>query len=454
MKVIFLFTAFLLSVCSYAQIPNGYYNTATGTGYVLKTQLYNKIKGHTSLSYDALWITYSTSDRDNQYENDNTIIDMYSENPSGADPVTFTYNTDQCGNYDSEGDCYNREHIIPQSVFNSASPMVSDAHFVPPTDGYVNGMRSDYPHGNVATASSTSFNGSKLGTSAVAGYVGTVFEPINEFKGDIARMYFYFATRYENTVANYSFEMFDGTSNKVFTTAFLNMLLTWHNQDPVSAREIARNNAIYARQNNRNPFIDHPEYVAMIWAPTADTQAPTVPTNLVASNIATTSLTLTWTASTDNITVTAYDVYMNGVFKTTVTSATASITGLTSNTNYSFYVIAKDAAGNVSANSTTINATTLLIVDTIPPTMPTSITTSAIASTTLTINWSNSSDNVGVTEYEVYVNGILTTTVTSTSATLTGLTASTSYAIYIKAKDAAGNSSAVSTTINLSTCYC
>ena len=266
MKTKLLLIALLLSIYSFGQIPSGYYSTTTGTGYTLKTQLYNKIKGHTDKGYNGLWTTYATSDRDNQYENDNSIIDIYSENPTGPDPYKYTLNTSQCGTYSVEGNCYNREHIIPQSSFNSTAPMVSDAHHIPPADGKVNGIRSNYPHGNVAVASITTKNGSKLGTSGVSGYTGTVFEPINEFKGDIARMYLYFATRYENTVANYTgFAMFNGTSNQVFKPAFLNMLKTWHTNDPVSAREIARNNAIYARQGNRNPYIDHPEYVAKIW---------------------------------------------------------------------------------------------------------------------------------------------------------------------------------------------
>lgn len=349
------------SLIGFAQIPSGYYSTATGTGYTLKTQLYNIIKGHTDNGYAGLYTTYQTSDIDSFYENDGTILDMYSEKPSGTDPYNYSSgSTQRCGTYAVEGDCYNREHIIPQSVFNSAAPMVSDAHFITPTDGKVNGQRSNYPHGNVATASWTSLNGGKLGSSGVSGYSGTVFEPINEFKGDIARMYFYFATRYENTVAGYPFAMFDGSSNKVFTTAFLNQLLAWHTQDPVSAREIARNNAIYARQNNRNPYIDHPEYVQAIWgsAPSSDTQAPTTPTNLTTSAITTSSVTLNWTASTDNVGVTGYTIYMNNTLKTTVTGTTASITGLTASTAYSFYVIAKDAAGNSSTKSTTITATT------------------------------------------------------------------------------------------------
>ena len=361
MKQKLLILALLFSVFSFAQIPSGYYNTATGTGYTLKTQLYNIIKGHTNNGYAGLYTTYQTSDVDNFYENDGTILDMYSENPSGTDPYNYTTGTTQrCGSYSVEGDCYNREHIIPQSVFSEQSPMVADAHFITPTDGKVNGIRSNYPHGTVSSATYTSQNGGKLGSSSVSGYSGTVFEPINAFKGDIARMYFYFATRYENTVAGYSYAMFDGSSNKVFTTAFLNLLLAWNAQDPVSAREIARNNAIYARQNNRNPFIDHPEYVNQIWGGTSstDTTAPTAPTSLASTSKTATSISLSWTASTDNVGVTGYDVYANSVLKTTVTGLTATITGLTASTSYSIYVKAKDAAGNASASSSTIAVTT------------------------------------------------------------------------------------------------
>ncbi|EJL60073.1 HNH endonuclease signature motif containing protein, partial [Flavobacterium sp. CF136] len=255
MKKNYTFLLLLFFTVCFSQIPSGYYDTATGTGYTLKTQLYNIIKGHTDNGYAGLYTTYQTSDVDNFYENDGTVLDMYSENPSGTDPYNYSIgSTQRCGNYSAEGDCYNREHIIPQSVFNEQSPMVADAHFITPTDGKVNGIRSNYPHGTVSSATYTSQNGGKLGSSSVSGYSGTVFEPIDAFKGDIARMYFYFATRYENTVAGYSYAMFDGSSNKVFTTAFLNVLLAWNSQDPVSAREIARNNAIYARQNNRNPY--------------------------------------------------------------------------------------------------------------------------------------------------------------------------------------------------------
>ena len=359
MKHIYSFFFLLFFTAAIAQIPTGYYSTATGSSYTLKTQLYNIIKGHTDNGYAGLYNTYQTSDVDNFYENDGSVLDMYSEKPNGVDPYNYsTTSTQRCGTYAKEGDCYNREHIIPQSSFNSAAPMVSDAHFITPTDGKVNGQRSNYPHGTVGTATWTSLNGSKLGSSSVSGYTGTVFEPIDEFKGDVARMYFYFATRYETTIAGYAYPMFNGTSTQVFTTAFLNMLLAWNALDPVSPREIARNNAIYAAQNNRNPYIDHPEYVQRVWNPTADTQAPSTPTNLIASGTTQTATTLSWTGSTDNVGVTGYNVYQGTTLKTTVTSTSTTITGLTAATTYSFSVKAKDAAGNISASSSTLNVTT------------------------------------------------------------------------------------------------
>ncbi|RTY97350.1 T9SS type A sorting domain-containing protein [Flavobacterium sp. RSP49] len=362
MKQIYSLLFLFLFTAGFAQAPAGYYTNATGTGYTLKTQLYNIIKDHTVKTYAELYVTYETSDIDNFFEKDGTVLDMYSENPAGADPYTYTIATTQrCGSsgYAKEGDCYNREHIIPQSIFSEALPMVSDAHFITPTDGEVNGIRSNYPHSVVATATQTTLNGSKLGASTTAGYTGPVFEPIDEFKGDIARMYFYFATRYENTVAGYNYPMFNNSTSKVFTTAFLNQLLAWHNQDPVSAREIARNNAIYARQNNRNPYIDNPSYVASVWTTQpADTESPTAATNLTVTSTTSNSATLTWTAATDNVGVTGYDVYVNGTLKSTETGLTATVNGLVASTTYSFYIITRDAERNSSVASTSVNGTT------------------------------------------------------------------------------------------------
>ncbi len=263
-----LFIIIMASGLVHAQAPSGYYSSANGlSGASLKTALSNIItNGHQDKGYNGLWTGYKTTDIDKNYENDGSILDIYSEKPSGTDPYKFTPVTNQCGTYSTEGNCYNREHLVPQSLFNEASPMVSDIHFIRATDGKVNGMRSNYPFGKVGTASFTSKNGSKLGTSASSGYSGTVFEPIDEFKGDVARMIFYFVTRYQSKLSTFS------SGNMLGSSAFpglqtweLNVLLAWHNQDPVSQAEINRNNASYSFQGNRNPFIDNPNYVNQIW---------------------------------------------------------------------------------------------------------------------------------------------------------------------------------------------
>ncbi|MCC3215431.1 endonuclease [Chryseobacterium sp. X308] len=361
---------FLLSVAfmsALAQAPAGYYNQSpTLTGAALKTALKTIISnGHIDNGYGGLWTGYATTDRDYFYENDGTILDIYSENPNGADQYNFTLGTSQCGSagYSNEGDCYNREHVVPQSLFNNASPMVADIHFIRATDGKVNGMRSNYPFGIVGTPSFTSKNGSKLGTSVSAGYAGTVFEPIDAFKGDIARMILYFVTRYEDKLPNFtSGDMLGNTAFPGLQPWALNQYLAWNAMDPVSPEEIARNNASYTYQGNRNPFIDHPEYVTQIWgAPVIDSQAPTAATNLVASNPTSNSIALSWTAATDNVGVTSYQIYANGTLKATVSGTTTStiVSGLSPLTQYTFYIIAKDAFSNSSPQSTTATETTL-----------------------------------------------------------------------------------------------
>jgi len=182
-----------------------------------------------------------------------------------------------------------------------------------------------------------------------------------------------------------------------------------------------------------------------------DTQAPTVPSGLSSSSITETSFTLSWNASSDNVGVTGYDVYRNGSLIGSVTGTSASITGLTASTTYAMTVRAKDAAGNVSSASSSLNVTTLDPPDTQAPTAPTALVSSSITQTSFTLSWNASSDNVGVTGYDVYQNGSLLGFVTGTSADITGLTASTTYAMTVRAKDAAGNVSNTSSTLNVTT---
>lgn len=253
---------------------SAYYASAQGlSGYSLKSALYDIIKGHASQGYGALWTFYNANERDSYYENDGSILDIYSEKPSGSDSYTYTAVSDQCGNYSGEGGCYNREHSFPRSWFGGAiEPMNSDVHHIFATDGYVNSKRSSYPYGVVGSATFTSTNGSRVGTASVSlGYTGTVFEPIDEFKGDVARAYFYMATRYENVIGGWQGNstsadaILNGSSNQVFENWTLNMLKSWHQQDPVSQKELDRNEAAHSHQGNRNPFVDYPVFVSEIW---------------------------------------------------------------------------------------------------------------------------------------------------------------------------------------------
>jgi chitodextrinase len=176
---------------------------------------------------------------------------------------------------------------------------------------------------------------------------------------------------------------------------------------------------------------------------TVDREAPSVPTALTASAVTGSNVTLSWAASTDNVGVTGYDVLRDGTVVASATATTYQVTGLTPNTSYSFAVRAKDGAGNVSAASTAINVRTADVpVDTEPPTAPSSLTVASIGSTSVTLGWTASTDNVGVSGYEV-LNG--TTVVGSTATTslqITGLTPDTSYTFSVRAKDTSGNVSA------------
>jgi len=254
-------------------IPPGYYDAATGLNCApLKTALFNIISAnYHQLTYAEVWTAYQSTDQHRNDGNTATIMwDMYSDNPAGAEPYTYTYGTNQCGSYSGEGGCYNREHSFPKSWFNDAYPMYTDINHLFPTDGYVNGRRGNQPYGEVTAPTWTSQNGSKLGPNIYPGFNGVVFEPRNEYKGDLARGQLYMVTRYQNLVAGWqgngnANDILNGTAYPALDNWYISMLFAWHTNDPVSAKEIARNNAVFALQGNRNPFIDHPEYVYKVW---------------------------------------------------------------------------------------------------------------------------------------------------------------------------------------------
>ncbi|HXK81589.1 MAG TPA: endonuclease [Bacteroidales bacterium] len=274
MKSYYIFII-LLFACklAFTQAPTGYYSNAEGlTGTQLLIALHNIIDDHTSVdAYDNFYLTDSRPDN-------GKVWDIYSDNPDGPEAYYFTFGTDKCGNYSGEGDCYNREHTWPQSWVNDQSIPTSDLHTIFPTDGWVNGQRSNLPYGEVSNPTYTSSNGSKKGSNTTQGYQGTVFEPIDEYKGDLARTYFYVSVRYYSEDGGWASN--DMVNKSVLKQWAFTMMQEWHENDPVSQKEIDRNNAVYQLQGNRNPFIDNPEYFYAIWDPNYSTS-----TNSFSDNI-------------------------------------------------------------------------------------------------------------------------------------------------------------------------
>ncbi len=187
-----------------------------------------------------------------------------------------------------------------------------------------------------------------------------------------------------------------------------------------------------------------------VTAGTSDTVAPTAP-SLSASGTTQTSTNLSWSGATDNVGITGYDVYQGAALLGSTSSTSYAVSGLSASTTYSFTVKAKDAAGNISAASNAVSVTTLAPVsDTTAPTAPT-LAASGTTSSSTNLSWSGATDNVGVTGYDVYQGAALLGATTSTSYAVSGLSASTTYSFSVKAKDAAGNVSAASNTVSVTT---
>ena len=253
--------AVVASTALYADIPAGYYNSADSKkGSALLSALHNCIDGHTTLSYKSLENYYEDTD----WTSDGYVWDMYST-------CKFTM-SDGNGSQKKVCDAWNKEHSVPQSWFNEQSPMKSDLFHVYPTDARVNNFRGNMPYGETSNRSYIDGDSHALGyigSSSFSGYTGKVFEPIDEYKGDFARTYFYMVARYLDKNFNQSengkvvFTYSGGTAG--LTTYAINLFLKWHRQDPVSKKEIDRNDAVYKHQKNRNPFIDYPELADQIW---------------------------------------------------------------------------------------------------------------------------------------------------------------------------------------------
>ena len=255
-----LLLAAIVGMTAPAAVPSGYYDTALGkSDRDLMLSLHQKIRNHYEIYYRNLFPKFQTTDCNN-----NIIIDRYSD-------TQFTYQTDQCGTYNSLGDCYNREHSVPNSWWGGGKEdtdtMYSDLFHIYPVDGWVNAERGNYPFGDCANGSARGTG--KLGTCTHSGYTGKVFEVADEYKGDFARTYFYMVVRYMHRVGSWTYDygtaVFTNSSYKHLTPWAISQLMEWHRNDPVSTLEMNRNEAVYGIQRNRNPFIDHPELAEFLW---------------------------------------------------------------------------------------------------------------------------------------------------------------------------------------------
>ncbi len=411
----------ILGLALHAQIPAGYYDAAAGkTGDILRAALRDiTTSGHVKLPYTSssfdVWDAYAVTDV--RPSPNNTIIwDMYSDIPSGSPAYTFTIFTDQCGTAAVEGDCYSREHCMPNSWWggldNPSNPQYTDLHHLFPSDQYVNNRKSNYIVAETNAPTWTSTNGSELGPCSLAGFTGTVFEPINEYKGDFARAFFYLATRYmnnlstwRNTYSSYDSKYIIATTGGNYLQWYIDMLVRWHNQDPVSQKEIDRNNNIYYNtpQANRNPYIDHPEYVCQVWTSSYCASVPVIiniintpvypnAANTVAvtaditDNGSITSATLQWctdgSSFGNSITMT-----LNGAPNYITSTA---IPAQSAGTTVTYRIIAIDNDGNPTTSA--INSYTVLKNE--PSNHPTGFGCGTTTGSSISLTWTDATGSV------------------------------------------------------------
>lgn len=452
-----ILSAMLIVLSSYAFSQEAYYNglDLNLTGVALKNVLATKIiNTHTnSLSYSpGIWNASMATDVNPT--NSGEVLLIYGwENGSDGDSNNDRERgiNDTCGG----GSCiglWNREHVFANSLADpdldasgTSGPPYADAHNLRPCDSPTNSSR-----GNKKFA---------IGAGN-SGAVTDGWYPGDEWKGDVARMMMYMYLRYGNQCK----PTFVGVGSSSGTPDdMIDLFLQWNVDDPVSDFERQRNTyhentANTYAQGNRNPFIDNPRLATRIWGgpeaedtwgiyTSVDSEAPTVPTNVTVSNETTFSLDVSWTASTDNVGVTSYEIYVDGNLSTAVSTTSVTLNNLNSNTTYAIRVSAKDLADNSSAQSTSVNGTTL--EDTAAPTAPSNVVISNETDTAFTVTWTASTDNTAVTGYDIYLDGNLNgSTTTATTYDVSGLTASTTYSVTVKAKDAVGNQSVASTPVN------
>ena len=351
MKLKLSFFAGIVSLFASAQSAPSYYSGVnfSKTGNALKSDLATLITStHTkTISYSELQTLMKTSDVDPQ--NPANLLLIYGSQSSGTHQRSRPV-----------GGSWNREHVYAKSKGTpnlGTSGPGADGHHLRPADNTLNSTRGSlsFDDGTGATAYTTSRGG---------------WFPGDEWKGDVARILMYMYVRYNSRCLPLNITMNPST----YSSDFPDILLKWNIEDPVSDFEKQRNSVVAQTQGNRNPFIDNAYLATVIWGgpaaqntwpdtfsggTTSDSEAPSAPGNLTVTGVTSTSVALSWTASTDNVAVSGYDVYVDNAFKTSVTSTSAAISGLAPSTTYMVYVVARDAAGNKSNSSATVQAQTL-----------------------------------------------------------------------------------------------
>ena len=460
----------LIAFASISFSQEAYYNDVDKTliGTALKDELAAKIIAtHTNmLDYTPdVWTASKVTDQNPN--NTGEVILIYGWEDGSDSDITNDRTRDNTLQDSGSGDSFrwNREHVFSKSL---ADPKLetddpgagTDAHNLRPADRGRNSERNNFKfafgNGNSGRSSIT-YNGPD-GPDTRGWYPG------DEWKGDVSRIVMYMYLRYGSQCLPTAVGVGD---NQFTPDDMIDLLLEWNVEDPVSPIEIARNvyhsNAsIATSQGNRNPFIDNPYLATRIWGGNSaedrwdfykktDTEAPTTPTNITLSNVALTSMDISWNISTDNKAVTGYNVYVDDVLtaQTSSTVLNTTISNLNTNTSYKFTVIAKDEINNFSSASTPVNETTL--EDNAPPSVPQDVTIGTITDSSFNVSWSASSDNNAVAGYDIFVNETLEASTSTTSYTVIGLASSTTYTVAVLAKDIDDNKSAKSTTSNATT---
>ncbi|MFK7784617.1 MAG: endonuclease [Crocinitomicaceae bacterium] len=305
MKVLLSISLVLISLTSYSQIPSGYYDSALGfTGDALKEKLHLIIDNHTEFPYTSsgtdVWDILKETDKDTS--NPNNVILLYSG---------WSVNAAQEYN---NGSGWNREHVWPRSRgdFSTGAGVGTDVHAIRPCDISVNAARGNRWFGEC----SDEYIDASGPTGSYVGSSSWVWKPNDNVKGDVARMIFYMATRYEGTNGELDLELIDYYPADDMTNlpvhAMFADLYQWHLEDPVDDWERSRNDIIYYQyQNNRNPYIDHPEYVFEVWNDFAtaslEEQSGTNSKLTIYPNPAKDYLTVTW-KDQDGYTITVLDM--------------------------------------------------------------------------------------------------------------------------------------------------